>query len=130
MGHLADIPIPPAIEGHIAVVGVCGSGKSTLAAALRMQGYDARECSQEHSYIADMWQRISRPQVLVYLEASYAVVLTRLYSYVTPEVYQDQLQKLAHALAHASVYVNTDDQAPEQVLEQVLTYLSHQGIIH
>src|SRR5450756_723826 len=97
MGRMAAIVIPPAVDGRIAVVGVCGSGKSTLAAALRLHGYDARECAQEHSYIPDMWQRISRPQVLVYLAASLNVVLSRLCSYVTVELYQEQLTKLAHA---------------------------------
>ncbi|MHB1357755.1 MAG: hypothetical protein ACYCZF_17440 [Anaerolineae bacterium] len=124
MGHLADIPILPAITGHIAVVGVCGSGKSTLAAALRLHGYNARECSQEHSYIQDMWQRISRPQVLIYLAASYSKVLARLCSYVTAELYQEQLEKLAHARAHANIYVNSDDLTAEQVLSQVLADLT------
>ena len=123
MGRLAAIVIPPAIRGRIAVVGVCGSGKSTLATALRLHGYEARECAQEHSYILDMWQRISRPQVLVYLAATHCMVLTRLCSYVTVELYQEQLNKLAHAQAHASFYVNTDDLTAEQVLLHVLTGL-------
>ena len=121
MGRLAAIVIPPAVDGRIAVVGVCGSGKSTLAAALRLHGYDARECAQEHSYIPDMWQRISRPQVLVYLAASLNVVLSRLCSYVTIELYQEQLTKLAHAREHASIYVNTDNLSADQVLSQVIT---------
>ena len=129
MGRLAAIVIPPAIDGRIAVVGVCGSGKSTLAAALRLHGYDARECAQEHSYIPDMWQRISRPQVLVYLAATHNMVLSRLCSYVTAELYQEQVNKLSHARAHASIYVNTDDTPAEQVLLQVLTGLSPYHIV-
>jgi gluconate kinase len=105
-------------------VGVCGSGKSTLAAALRQAGYDARECGQEHSYIPDMWQRISRPQVLVYLAASLEKILTRLYSYMTPEVYWQQMQILEHARIHASIKINTDELDAGQVLEQVLIGLA------
>lgn len=129
MGRLAAIVIPPAIDGRIAVVGVCGSGKSTLAAALRLHGYEARECAQEHSYIPDMWQRISRPQVLVYLAATHKMVLSRLCSYVTAELYQEQVNRLAHARAHASIYVNTDDLTAEQVLVKVLIGLAPYHII-
>jgi ABC-type glutathione transport system ATPase component len=124
MGRLAAIVIPPAVDGRIAVVGVCGSGKSTLAVALRLHGYDARECAQEHSYIPDMWQRISRPRILVYLAASHSMVLSRLCTYVTAELYQEQIAKLAHAREHASIYVNTDILATEQVLLRVLENLA------
>ena len=74
---LLDLAISPLIPGRIAVVGVCASGKSTLVAALCTLGYDARQCGQEHSHVPDMWQRLSRPQVLVYLHGSDGVVLSR-----------------------------------------------------
>jgi len=55
---------------RIVVVGPCGSGKTTLVEALRELGYEARECVQEHSHVADMWRRISRPDVLIFLGIS------------------------------------------------------------
>lgn len=129
MGRLAAIAILPPVSGRIAVVGVCGSGKSTLTAALRLRGYDVRECAQEHSYIPDMWQRISRPQVLVYLAASHSMVLSRLCSYVTAELYQEQLDRLAHARAHASLCVDSDVLDPGQVLSLVLAFLASYNLV-
>jgi len=55
---------------RIAVVGPCASGKTALVERLRKLGYEAHECVQEHSYVPTMWQKISRPDVLIYLDAS------------------------------------------------------------
>ena len=54
----------------IAVVGVCAAGKSTLVQALRAEGFNARQVLQEHSYVPNMWQRITNPDLLIYLDCT------------------------------------------------------------
>ena len=55
---------------RIDVVGPCASGKSLLVSGLRDAGYDAHQCSQEHSDIPDMWRKFCRSDVLIYLDAT------------------------------------------------------------
>ena len=57
----------------IGIVGPCGAGKTTLAQGLRGKGYRARAIVQEHSYVQDMWQRITKPDILIFLQASCTV---------------------------------------------------------
>ncbi|MHB9034641.1 MAG: hypothetical protein ACYC6L_16535 [Anaerolineae bacterium] len=124
MGRLAQIPIPPPISGRITIVGVCGTGKSTLAANLTKHGYDAHECLQEHSFIQDMWRRISRPQILIVLQAEYKTVLARQYTDITHEIYADEYRKLANARANARILVNTDKLNAAQVAAFVISSLA------
>ncbi|MEZ4519960.1 MAG: hypothetical protein R3C44_25080, partial [Chloroflexota bacterium] len=91
-----DEPHPPL---RVAVVGPCASGKSTLIEALRAAGYDARHPAQEHSFVPDMWQRLVSPDVLVYLDLSYAAFRTRRPHHDPGQAYLDeQHRRLAHAL--------------------------------
>ncbi|MBU0511729.1 MAG: hypothetical protein KJ638_08520, partial [Chloroflexi bacterium] len=55
----------------IGVVGACGSGKSSLVAGLSEHGYHAHHIAQEHSFVPDMWQRLTKPDVLIFLNISY-----------------------------------------------------------
>lgn len=107
----------------IGIVGPCGSGKSTLAARLAAMGLGARAIAQEHSYVPAMWQRITKPGLLVYLRASYPVCTRRRQLVWTEQEYQEQLRRLAHALAHADLRVDTDPLTPDQVLTAVLAGL-------
>ena len=61
----------------IAVVGVCASGKSTLVRGLQARGWNARHVVQEHSYVPDMWQRITQPDLLICLDASLEIIRQR-----------------------------------------------------
>ena len=61
----------------IAIVGPCASGKTLLVQALKERGYNAREVRQEHSYVPTMWQRITQPDVLIYLDVSEEIALKR-----------------------------------------------------
>jgi len=108
---------PPAVPGRVGVVGVCASGKSTLVEALVRLGYDARQCGQEHSYIPDMWQRLTRPEVLIYLDASPQVALQRRAMHSRGRDHAAQRDRLAHAREHCQVYIDTDPLTPEQVLD-------------
>jgi len=121
-------PYAPPEPGRVAVVGVCAAGKSTLVRLLRQAGYEARSCAQEHSYVGDMWRRLSRPQVLVYVDASLEVISQRRQPAYEPEYIAEQRRRLAHAREHCHIYVHTDDLAPVQVFERVVTALAALGI--
>lgn len=120
---------PPApIPGRIAVVGVCASGKSVLVAKLRALGYDARSCAQEHSCVPDMWQRLSRPQILIYLDASAQTVLERRSLGNVEDVLRQERQRLAHARKHCHIYLPTDTLSEARVLEIALCHLRTLGL--
>lgn len=108
----------------IGVVGPCGSGKSTLIAGLEKHGYVCRHIAQEHSYAPAMWQILSKPDILIYLHASFPVSTARRKLNWQEKNYAEQLRRLEHAREHANVIVNTDDLTPAQVLQKALEYLA------
>ena len=117
---------PPRSEAAtplIGVVGPCGSGKSTLIAALEQRGYTCRHIAQEHSYVPAMWQRIAKPDVLIFLGASFSVSTARRKLTWREEDHEEQYRRLAHARQHASVVIDTDDLTPQQVLQKALEFL-------
>jgi cytidylate kinase len=107
----------------VGVVGPCGSGKSTLITGLENNGYRCRHIAQEHSYVQTMWQKIARPDILIYLEASFPVSTSRRQLNWQKKDHDEQLRRLSHAREHASLFVDTDDLTAEQVLQKVLNYL-------
>jgi cytidylate kinase len=107
----------------VAIVGPCASGKSTLASALQARGINARQIAQEHSYVASMWQILTKPDVLVYLDCSYEVCTHRKNLNWLEKEYVVQIHRLRHALEHCHIYVDTDSLTPAQVMEQVLAAL-------
>jgi hypothetical protein len=84
----------------------------------------ARQVAQEHSYVADMWSRLSQPDVLVFLDASFEICTRRKRLNWLPEEYQEQQRRLAHARAHCDIYLATDDLTPQDVLDRVLARLA------
>lgn len=114
---------PPGKRPLIGVVGPCGSGKSTLIEGLEGHGYACRHIAQEHSYVQAMWQIISKPDILIYLGASFPVSTTRRKLNWQEKDHAEQLRRLAHAREHAHLIVNTDDLTPAQVLQKVLDFL-------
>ncbi len=103
----------------IGIVGVCASGKSTLIKALTAQGYRCRHIAQEHSYVPDMWKRLSNPDILVFLEVSYEKTLERKKLNWTRGEYETQLNRLQHAFHHADIVINTESLDPRQVMDRV-----------
>jgi len=109
---------------RVAIVGPCVSGKSELVNALREAGYEARHVVQEHSYVPAMWQRISKPDVLIYLDVDYATAkMRRPYIDWGPERLQEQAARLAHARKHCHLYVQTSDLTREDVRCRALRFL-------
>lgn len=115
---------PPGKRPLIGVVGPCGSGKSTLIAGLERHGYACRHIAQEHSYVPSMWQVISKPDILIYLHASYPVSTARRRLDWLPKDHEEQLRRLSHARAHAHILIDTDDLTPGQVLQTALDSLN------
>ncbi len=108
----------------IGLVGVCGSGKTTLTNALKTDDFNVRQIAQEHSFVPDMWERLSNPDVLIFLEASYPVTEQRKPFKWSEEEYQQQLHRLRHAFEKADLHINTDDLTPEEVQNIVINYLN------
>jgi deoxyadenosine/deoxycytidine kinase len=113
----------PASKLLIGVVGPCGSGKSTLIAALEERGYACRHIAQEHSYVKYMWKRISNPDVLIFLQASFPVCTARRRLNWNESDYAEQQRRLAHALEHANLVVDTEPLTPDEVAQRVLNFL-------
>ena len=79
--------------------------------------------AQEHSYVQAMWQIISRPELLIYLVATFPVSTARRKLDWQEKDYQEQLRRLAHAREHANLIIETDNLTPEQVLQKALDFL-------
>lgn len=111
----------------IGLVGPCASGKSTLARALKKLGFEARHIAQEHSYVVDMWQRITNPDILIYLHVSYPNTIIRRKMDWSEAEYSEQLRRLQHACQHADLYIDTDPLTPDETLKKVLNFLNFSG---
>jgi cytidylate kinase len=111
----------------IGVVGPCGSGKSTLIAGLAPLGYRTRHIAQEHSYVKDMWQRLTNPDLLIFLDASWTVTCQRRSLDWTEAEWQEQQFRLRHARANADLYLDTDELTIEEVAERVVEFVRERG---
>ncbi len=118
---------PGKLKPLIGIVGPCGAGKTSLAEGLHRKGYRARAIAQEHSFIKDMWQRMTKPDVLVFLQGSCSVGGERRQMKWTESEWKEQQRRLAHAYEHADFYLNTDSLGIADVLDLVLVFLQKQG---
>ncbi len=109
----------------IAVVGVCGSGKTTLVGSLRGLGWNARQVLQEHSYVPSMWQRLTNPDVLIYLDATLETVRRRRHDPGFPAwLLEQETHRLRYARQYCDYYIETDPLTPQEVLDRVLVWLA------
>ncbi|MBN2147019.1 MAG: hypothetical protein JW726_06505 [Anaerolineales bacterium] len=92
-------------------------------------GIQARHIAQEHSYAPAMWQRITNPDLLIYLDVSYENTLQRRRLDWTPAEYAEQLHRLRHARQHADIFVDTNPLTPTEVLQKVLDFLQKAGVV-
>lgn len=107
----------------IGVVGPCGSGKSTLVAGLEKHGHRCRHIAQEHSYVKHMWQVITKPDLLIFLDCSFENSTMRRKLNWLPADHEEQLRRLSHAREHASLVIDTNHLDSEEVLARVLDLL-------
>jgi adenylate kinase family enzyme len=108
----------------IGVVGPCGAGKSTLVAGLQAHGFNVRHIAQEHSYVPDMWKRLSNPDILIYLDVSYENTVIRRRLDWTYAEYAEQLRRLRHARQHANLVIDTNPFGIVQVLEAAISFIN------
>lgn len=120
MNTEVDTPDKPFTIG---LVGPCTSGKSILREKLNEHGFRVKHIAQEHSFVKDMWKRLAKPDILVFLDVSYPMSLQRRQWNWKEEDYQEQHRRLSHAREHADLYINTDPLSPDEVLEKVLNFL-------
>jgi shikimate kinase len=115
---------------RIALVGPCASGKSTLGSALRAAGYTIKQPAQEHSYVPAMWQRLTQPDVLIYLDLDFENLQQRRpKNHGGPKRLAEQHHRLAHAYEHCDLYVDTSNLTPVEVQEKVLVFLGQIDMI-
>jgi len=72
-----------------------------------------------------MWQKIAKPDVLIFLDASFHVSTARRNLTWQQVDYEEQYRRLHHARLHAQVVIETDHLTPGQVLQQVLDFLQN-----
>jgi cytidylate kinase len=109
----------------IGVVGPCASGKTTLIAGLRQRGYFVKHIAQEHSYVKDMWKRITNPDLLIYLDVSFSASCVRRNMDWTEKEYLEEIHRLRDARANADFYLHTDGLSIKDVFNQVCAYLEN-----
>jgi len=107
----------------IGIVGPCGAGKSTLAQGLKALGFNARPIAQEHSFVPDMWKRITNPHILIFLQASHNVGAYRREMSWTESEWQEQQRRLSNARENANLYLDTDLLDINGVLRAILSSL-------
>ena len=107
----------------IGIVGPCGAGKSTLIAGLEREGFHCRHIAQEHSYVPSMWQKITNPDLLIFLNSSFEVSTHRRRLNWNEADYAEQQNRLAHARQHADLLIETDALTPAEVLARVMEFL-------
>ncbi len=110
-------------DALIGIVGPCGAGKSTLMQGLKEHGYNARAIAQDHSYVPSMWQQLTNPDVLIFLQASHLVGARRRNMSWTEAEWEEQQRRLRHAREHANLFLDTDALGILDVLQQVLGFL-------
>ncbi len=123
MGRSSEILNPTCSKPTVGIVGPCGAGKTTLAQRLLEVGVSARHIAQEHSYVADMWKRMTDPEILVFLDASFEVATKRRRLNWTVAEFQEQLNRLCDARGKADLYIMTDELTPQEVFERVFTFI-------
>lgn len=116
-------PNPKNYELRIGIVGPCSAGKTSLVDGLTRHGIDAHHIAQEHSFVPYMWQRISRPDILIFLDVSFSVSQQRRSLNWKFSDFEEQQKRLAHARLHADLTINTDDLSIIEILNTVLIFL-------
>ena len=107
----------------IAVVGPCASGKTTLVEGLVRYGFKARQIAQEHSYVPKMWEILTKPDVLIYVDASFESCTERKQLNWAMKDYERQIERLTHARQHCDIFLDTEGISAQEALERALEAL-------
>jgi len=107
----------------IGIVGPCSSGKTTLVNGLKRYGFIARHIAQEHSYVPDMWKKITNPDILIYLDVTYQVSQERRKLDWTSKHFDDQNKRLANARENADLIIDTGGKSISDVLDHAVQYM-------
>ena len=107
----------------IGIVGPCKSGKSTLSQGLIKHGWNAKMIAQEHSYTPTMWQKLTNPDLLIYLDVDYDNSIKRSDLNWKQSDLDEQKRRLQHAHAGADLYIDTSGLSRDQVLSTVIEFL-------
>ena len=70
---------------------------------------------------------ISRPDVLIYLDASEEVIYRRGERHYVLGYVEEQRRRLAHARTHCDLYLMTDDLSAAEVRARAAAFLEHRG---
>lgn len=108
------------------MVGPCASGKSTLVTNLRARGFDAHVSGQEHSEIANLWQRME-PDVLIGLNLDLETLRARRGQSWSERLFQTQQRRLANAFAAADVVLDTSSLDQGEVIARVINTFTLKG---
>jgi deoxyadenosine/deoxycytidine kinase len=104
----------------VGFVGPCCAGKTTIVKALCARGYNARVIAQEHSFAPRMWEIITHPDFLVFLDVSVPVAQQRRWMRWTPADMGEQRRRLSHAREHCDFYLDTDGLTVAEVVERLV----------
>ena len=111
-------------ETVIGVVGPCASGKTSLVNRLLDNKFNAKHIAQEHSYVPRMWQEITNPDLLIYLDVSFEISMKRKTLNWSPEDFHEQLKRLDDAHNHADLVIDTDNLSPDEVYCIVIEFIN------
>ena len=109
----------------IGVVGPCKAGKTVLKRNLEKHGLTVRHIAQEHSFVQDMWRKIAKPDILIYLAVSYQTTIARSSLSWNQAEYDEQIRRLTHARENADLVIDTDPLTPQQIVTQVIGFLEN-----
>jgi len=114
----ASNPVP-----LLGLVGPCTAGKSTIGRLLQTAGMRVKHIAQEHSFVPDMWKRIAKPDILLFLDVSFEISQQRRPMNWQKIDYEEQQHRLRHARQHADFYILTDSLSPQETLQAILGFL-------
>jgi hypothetical protein len=71
-----------------------------------------------------MWQRITRPDILIYLDVDYETIIARRPGFdFRPDDLDRQNGRLAHARQNCDLYLDTTNLTPTEVQQKTLAFL-------
>jgi RNase adaptor protein for sRNA GlmZ degradation len=81
--------------------------------------------AQEHSGVADMWQKLLHPDYLIVLDAPNEVLRQRRPGIdLNDKVLAEERRRLAHAFAHANLTLDTSAMNENEIVQTILDWLA------